>query len=197
MQKLRVYMPLKNGLGKKISAMRTAVTGDWKGIPPHVTLFDFNFTRSCFDDVDHFKQTILECAQAFVGKTQFVLCQEPNDIHIFKNFVALRYDVSNFQELFDEIKKIILEHCNIKGEPTVTETSDEIITNVCNVPVCSFPIYTKNPELFKGHISISRVEKIKEIDNAPQIIRNSITQQLKILTIDTFTEVKVDIVDNV
>lgn len=198
LKKLRVYMPLKNGPGKKVSTVRQELTGDWKGIPPHVTLLEIELGECVTVHESELVKIVREFASEYTKKVEFELCDAPNDVKQFKIFTALRYDILGepIQSLYDQIISAILKCISVSEDVVASETDKHIEFSHDGMQIYALPLYARDPTLLKGHISVSVTSKITVPDVATEVIRSRLGDVLHHLSFDHFSEVKVEVIDN-
>lgn len=197
-KKLRIYMPLKNGVGKKITAVRQEVTGDWKGIPPHVTLLEIELGDSVIAFSDELIKLVQSCASEYIGKVAFELCDVPDDVKQFKIFTALRYNIigESMQTFYEQVISIILKCAQVSGDIITNTTSNHIEVSSDGHMIYALPLYARNPALLKGHVSVSVTGKIKDLDSATEIIRTRLGGIIHHLSSEHFASVNVEVIDN-
>jgi hypothetical protein len=197
-KKVRIYMPLKNGPGKKVTTVRQELTGDWKGIPPHITLLEIELGECVSVHGDELVKLVQEFASEYVKKIEFELCDAPNDVKQFKIFTALRYNIlgESIQSLYDQIVSAILKCAGIDGDLAISETDKHIEFSHDGKQIYAVPLYARDLSLLKGHISVSVTGKITVPDAATEVIRSRLSGVLHHLSFDHFSEVKVEVIDN-
>jgi hypothetical protein len=181
--KLRVYLPLKGGLNKKITAVRQKLTGDWKGIPPHLTLLELTFNAKLITNVDTLQQRLLDVFSQFLQQIMFTLCDPPEDIKSFGVYLALRYHISpSLTTLYEQVNTIFRE---LTHEPELEK-------------VYALPLYTRkegdspSPAVM-GHVSIVALDKISSLEVAQDLIRTQLGTIMSQLTQEHFTSLKIEL----
>lgn len=195
-RRLRIYVPLNGGLNKKITAARQELTGDWKGIPPHITLLEIDVNEgiieSCIDVIQKY-------TSEFISSEVFDLSDAPDDVRQFKIFTALRYNAPHIREIYEKTISLILEKCQLTPdeELIVTETASNIIFSTArHGMIYALPLYAKDLSLLKCHVSICITQKIKDVAASSEFIRERLGGIMKQLTSKNFTEVKVEIIES-
>jgi hypothetical protein len=192
--KLRVFIPLKNGIGKKVSAVRQELSGDWKGIPPHMTILEIGLGDCVMQHSIELTQIVQSIVSEYIVNATFALCDQPNDVRQFTIFTALRYNANkNLKELYDKITNAIVKCANISGEITRTETTS-VVFSIGTQTIYTLPLYASDLTQMKTHVSIIVTEKIIK-DDAHNIIRTRLGKIMQTLTSEHFSDAKIEIIN--